>query len=82
MNDPHGTTEGSGDSSAQVKRIVKWALIGALVGAIANFWLSSGESTGIRVCFALMVAGAGAVTGAMLCANFTADDSDPSIPPH
>ena len=82
MNDPNGSGEKSGEAGAQVKRIVKWALIGALIGAIANFWLSSGEATGIRVCFALMVAGAGAITGAMLCANFTADDSDPSIPPH
>ena len=82
MNDPQGKTENGGDSSAQVKRIVKWAAICAVGGAVANLFFSSGESTGIRVCFALMVAGAGAVTGALLCANFTADDSDPSIPPH
>jgi uncharacterized membrane protein YeaQ/YmgE (transglycosylase-associated protein family) len=82
MNDQHGASESDDDAGAKVKRIVKWALIGAVIGAIANVWLSSGEATGIRVCFALMVAGAGAVTGAMLCANFTADDSDPSIPPH
>jgi len=82
MNDPHGTPEKSGDSSAQVRRIVKWAVICAVLGGVANLWFSSGEATGIRICFALMVAGAGAVTGALLCANFTADDSDPSIPPH
>ena len=62
--------------------IVKWAVICAVLGGVANLWFSSGEATGIRICFALMVAGAGAITGALLCANFTADDSDPSIPPH
>ena len=82
MDPQHGTPEGNGNSSAQVRRIVKWAVICAVLGAVANLYFSSGEATGIRVCFALMVAGAGAITGALLCANFTADDSDPSIPPH
>jgi hypothetical protein len=82
MNDQQGSEEAGGDSGAQVRRIVKWAAGCAIVGFVANWWLSSGEATGIRVCFGLMVAGAGAITGALLCANFTADDSDPSIPHH
>ena len=50
----------------QVKRIVKWAGIGAAVAFFTNLWLTSDQSTGVRICFGLLVAGAGAVTGALL----------------
>ncbi len=82
MDPQQGTSENGGKSAAQIRRIVKWAVLCAAFGAVANLWFSRGESTSIRVCFALMVAGAGAVTGALLCANFTADDSDPTVPHH
>jgi branched-subunit amino acid transport protein len=62
----------------QVKRILKWAVLGALVAVVVNIFVTTGESTSVRVCFGLLVAGAGAVTGALLCANFTADEEKPA----
>ena len=60
----------------QIKRILKWAFFGFCIAAFIDVLISGGESFSIRVCFALMVGGAGAVTGALLCANFTADDEE------
>ena len=60
----------------QIKRILKWAVIGAIVGASIDWFVSSGESMGVRICLGLMIAGGGGVTGALVCAMFTADDTD------
>jgi hypothetical protein len=62
----------------QIKRIVKWAAILAAFAFVTNWYLTRGESTSVRVCFGFLVAGAGAVTGALLCANFTADEDEPA----
>ena len=63
--------------NAQIKRILRWALGGAAVAFIIDWIISSDQILSIRICFGLMVAGAGAVTGALLCANFTADADEP-----
>ena len=65
----------------QIKRIVRWAEIGAVVAFLIDLAVSSGETFGVRVCLGFMVAGAGAVTGALLCAMFTADDTDDAHAP-
>lgn len=61
----------------QIKRILRWALYGALVAFLIDWFISTDQILSIRICFGLMVAGAGAVTGALLCANFTADADEP-----
>jgi hypothetical protein len=61
----------------QIKRILRWAAYGAAVAFVIDWFISSNEILSIRICFGLMVAGAGAVTGALLCANFTADADEP-----
>ena len=63
--------------NAQMKKILRGALYGAVVAFVIDWFISSGEILSIRICFGLMVAGAGAVTGALLCANFTADEDEP-----
>ena len=63
--------------NAQIKRILRWALGGALIAFFIDWFISSDQILSIRICFGLMVAGAGAVTGALLCANFTADEEHP-----
>jgi hypothetical protein len=64
--------------NAQIKRILRWALVGAVVAFVIDWFIASDQILSIRICFGLMVAGAGAVTGALLCANFTADEEHPS----
>lgn len=62
----------------QIKRIVRVAFYGAVAAFGANwFFMTSGETLSVRLCFGFLVAGAGAVTGALLCANFTADEDEP-----
>jgi FtsH-binding integral membrane protein len=63
--------------NSQLKKILRWALYGAVVAFVIDWFISSNEILSIRICFGLMVAGAGAVTGALLCANFTADADEP-----
>ena len=63
--------------NAQIKRIMRWALGGAVIAFVIDWIISSDQILSIRICFGLMVAGAGAVTGALLCANFTADEDEP-----
>jgi len=63
----------------QIKRILWSATILAAFAFVTNWYLMTrGESTSVRVCFGILVAAAGAVTGALLCANFTADEDEPA----
>jgi hypothetical protein len=57
----------------ETKRIVKWAVIGAVVGFGIVMLVSGRMPTGIRVTCGLIAAGAGCVTAALCAANFSHD---------
>ncbi len=55
---------------AEVRRILKWGVVGALAALAIDLMVSGGLPPGHRVTLGLMAAGAGLVTGALLAANF------------
>jgi hypothetical protein len=66
--------------NSAIRKILKWAYGGAVVAFLIVMLVSSGESTPVRICFGLMCAGAGFVTGALLAANFSADEEPHEAP--
>lgn len=66
---------------ARVKKIVKWAVIGAVVAFVIDWLVSGGMPMGHRVVLGIMAAGAGFVTAALLAANFSPDDETKSHGP-
>src|SRR5205814_123701 len=57
-----------------MRTVVKWSLLGAAVAFVTVMLISGGQRTALRVTCGLMAAGAGAVTFALLCANFAKDE--------
>ena len=67
----------------QIQRIVKWAAIGAVVGFLFDFLVTSNQPTSVRVTLAFMLAGGGCVTAGLLAAVFLADEAhDEGVPRH
>ena len=59
---------------AEIKKLLLWAVVGAVVGFVTVWLVSSSMPTGHRVTCGLMAAGGGLVVFAMIAANFTPHD--------
>ena len=65
----------------EIRKILKWSVIGGVVAAGITILISGGMPIGIRVTCALMAFGAGAITAALLAANFAKDEETDSHGP-
>lgn len=65
----------------EIRKILKWSVIGGVAAAGITVLVSGTEPTGHRVAFALMAFGAGVVTAALLAANFAKNEGESHGPP-
>ena len=68
--------------NAELKRIVKWAVVGAIAGFVTVILVSKGMPMGHRITCGLMAAGGGLVVFAMVAANFSKDNESHESAPH
>lgn len=64
-----------------IRKILKWAVIGAVVAFGIDWMVSGGWPIGHRLTLGLMCAGGGFVTAALLAANFAPDEETESHGP-
>jgi len=61
-----------------MKKVLRWGVIGSVVGFVTVWLVSGGMPLGHRVTCGLMAAGGGLVTFALLAANFAKDEESES----
>lgn len=62
--------------NAELKKVLRWAVIGALVAFVIDFALTGGWPLSTRITLGIMCSTAGMVTGALLAANFSKEGGE------